>query len=125
MKIRSLSIYFILAIAVSLVSSPALFAQDKLIKKDNTVVEGKILNVDKNNIEIDPTGDKPFLIIKREDAKMIIYEDNTVVDFGALTDNDIKNEAGNPTDISIKNLTVNAGTSIDIYTNTNPYLKDD
>ncbi len=57
------------------------FTQDKILKFDNTVVEGKILNVDDTKIELDPAGEKPFIIVARSEVKLIIYDDNTVVSF--------------------------------------------
>ena len=54
---------------------------DKLIKKDQTVVEGIVLKVTDSAIEMDPVGRIPFVIILRESVDMIIYSDNTVVKF--------------------------------------------
>jgi len=58
-----------------------LFSQDtaRVFLKDKSVIEGIILKVSDHNIEIDPVGKKPFLIINRSDAEVIIYSDNTVV----------------------------------------------
>ena len=64
-----------------LVTSNTVVAQDKIIKSDNSIIEGKVLSVKEANIEIDPSGEKPFLLVPRDEVKMIIYEDNTVVDF--------------------------------------------
>jgi len=52
---------------------------DKIYLKSKEVVSGKILKVTSEIIEIDPEGSKPFIIIKRDDATVIIYSDNTVV----------------------------------------------
>lgn len=54
---------------------------DKLIKKDNTSINCKILGVNATTIEIDPEGEKPFLILPRESVKSIKYKDGTVVNF--------------------------------------------
>jgi hypothetical protein len=72
-----------------------IFAQnvsDKIIKIDNSVVVGKILRVNDNNVEIDPVGEIPFLIIKRSEINLIIYKDNTVVNFQeSSTSEDLEN----------------------------------
>ena len=54
---------------------------DKVIKKDKTAIEGKVLRVTATSIEIDPKGPIPFLIINRGEVQAIIYGDNTVVTF--------------------------------------------
>ncbi|GEM_PF-2822721 len=52
---------------------------DKIVKKDKTVIECKILRVTEENIEIRPKGPKPFLLIPRSEVDLILYADNTVV----------------------------------------------
>ena len=54
---------------------------DKIYLKNKEVVSGNILQVTSENIEINPKGSKPFLIIKRDEVKLIIYSDNTIVSF--------------------------------------------
>lgn len=54
---------------------------DKIIFKDKTSLECKILKVTESTIEVDPIGDKPFLIVERNNVSYIIYSDNTVVNF--------------------------------------------
>ncbi|MEX2371990.1 MAG: hypothetical protein WD578_13380 [Bacteroidales bacterium] len=72
---------FILITLITATTSINSIAQDKILKNDNTVVEGIVLKVDATNIEVNPVGSKPFLIVPRADAKLIIYDDNTVVLF--------------------------------------------
>lgn len=54
---------------------------DKIYLKSKELIEGKVLKVNSESIEIDPIGDKPFLIIPRENVEILIYSDNTVVNF--------------------------------------------
>ncbi|MBN1183435.1 MAG: hypothetical protein JXB49_14175 [Bacteroidales bacterium] len=68
---------------------------DKIIYKDKSSIECKVLKVTSNTVEIDPSGDIPFLIIDREKINYIIYSDNTVVNF------QIDNNKDNNPNISI------------------------
>jgi len=74
-------LFFILFSFFALVLSLNSYGQanDKIYLKNKEIIEGKILKVTEYNIEIDPVGERPFLIVKREDATIIIYADNTVV----------------------------------------------
>jgi hypothetical protein len=89
-------------------------AQDKIIKKDNLIVEGTILKVTDVNIEIDPTGNKPFLIIPRNEVKMIIYSDNTVVDFENQNNKDVTNTVVNVNKKETKKAILRAYATFDI-----------
>ncbi|NMC37906.1 MAG: hypothetical protein GYA41_06255 [Bacteroidales bacterium] len=92
-------------------------AQDKIIKIDNTLVEGKVIKVDMNSIEMDPSGTIPFIIIPRKDVKMIIYSDNTIIDF-EYSDKDVKDNKNLNTKLNVSkqsNLTNFA--AIDIVKN--------
>jgi hypothetical protein len=52
---------------------------DTIIKKDGTTIQGKILKVNEGNIEIDPKGQIPFLILNRSEVESLIYSDGTLV----------------------------------------------
>lgn len=54
---------------------------DQIVLKNKTKILGKVLRVGKEEIEINPKGEKPFLIINRVDVLMILYSDNTIVNF--------------------------------------------
>lgn len=54
---------------------------DIIIKKDSSSIEGIVLKVTDKNIELDPIGDIPFIIIDRKEVKKIIYHDSTIVKF--------------------------------------------
>ena len=56
---------------------------DKVIKMDNSIIEGKVIRVTDINLEIDPKGDIPFLIIPRNEINILIYSNNTVVNFNS------------------------------------------
>lgn len=77
MQLRLYLFAFCLFLTVSVFSQEL----DKIHLYNKDVIIGKILKVDDTNIEIDPEGGKPFLIIKRKDVKVLIYSDNTVVYF--------------------------------------------
>lgn len=72
----------LIVLSIVLFTTTFSFSQelDKIYLKDKTVLSGIILKVGEKNIEIDPEGDKPFLIIDRSEAEIIIYSDNTIVD---------------------------------------------
>lgn len=74
--------------------------QDKVYLKNKNVIVGSILRVDGENIEIDPKGEKPFLIIKRSDVRIIIYSDNTIVKL----DTEVNSE--NPAYLEETNLSI-------------------
>lgn len=61
-------------------------AVDKIYLKNKEVIKGKIIRVTDINVEIDPEGSKPFLIVKRSNINVIIYSDNTVVNLEDTTD---------------------------------------
>lgn len=69
---------------------------DKVYLKNKEVISGIILNVSDDNIELNPVGSKPFIIIKRRDVSIIIYSDNTVVKFNEQEVNSYGNEATIP-----------------------------
>lgn len=54
---------------------------DKLYLTNKKVIEGKIIQITSSQIEINPIGEKPFLIIPRDSAEVLIYSDNTIVNF--------------------------------------------
>jgi hypothetical protein len=74
--------------------------KDKIIKKDKSSVLGKILRVTSENVEIDPEGEIPFLLIKRKEISFLIYSDNTVVDMNeansAITEVNSVNDTKDP-----------------------------
>ncbi|MEC3908738.1 hypothetical protein VOI54_17050 [Tamlana sp. 2201CG12-4] len=78
-KRKSLIIKILFLLGFSIYS----FAQenDKIYLLSKEVVEGKILRVTADHIEINPSGNKPFLKINRDNVSVIIYNDNTVVNF--------------------------------------------
>ena len=68
---------------------------DKVYLKNKEVVSGKILQVTSENIEINPKGSKPFLMIKRSDVNIIIYSDNTIVNFNEKISSSINENKSN------------------------------
>jgi len=54
---------------------------DKVFLKNKEVIEGKVIQVTADNIEINPKGNIPFQIIPRSSVSVLIYSDNTVVSF--------------------------------------------
>lgn len=70
--------FFILVCFTSLVYSQQI---DKIYLKNKEIIQGNVLRVTGTNVEIDPEGSKPFVIIEREDISVLIYSDNTVVNF--------------------------------------------
>jgi|WetSurMetagenome_2_1015567.scaffolds.fasta_scaffold00004_32 hypothetical protein len=58
---------------------------DIIIKKDNTVIKGKILR-QSEDIEIDPEGSIPFILIKKNDLKMVILSNGTTIDYEKKND---------------------------------------
>lgn len=55
---------------------------DKLIKKDGTLIECKVLRFLNGNVEINPKDEKvPFLLFPEKDVKMIIYSNNEIRTF--------------------------------------------
>lgn len=74
-------INLLLVILVSVNTLSGQNGVDKIIKKDKTSISGKVLRVTSENVEIDPEGDIPFLMIKRSDISVLIYADNSVVSF--------------------------------------------
>lgn len=83
MNLNNFRLKGFLFILILLVSNIYLIAQEnaKIYLLDNTVIEGEVLKVTSNNVEINPKGEKPFLLIARSDVNIIIYSDNTVVNF--------------------------------------------
>jgi hypothetical protein len=54
---------------------------DTIIKNDDTVIIGKVIRVTETTVEFNPEGEKPFIIIDRNDINVLIYSDHTVVNF--------------------------------------------
>jgi hypothetical protein len=52
---------------------------DTIIKKDDTVVEGKILRVTDQSVEVDTKGSNLVVIIPRSDVEVLLYSNDTVV----------------------------------------------
>ena len=46
---------------------------DKIYLKNLKVIEGMVIQVTPESIEIDPEGDIPFIIIPRESVSVLIY----------------------------------------------------
>jgi DnaJ-class molecular chaperone len=71
---------------------------DTIVKSDATTIKCKILKVTDDNIEYKPKGNKPFLMISRNDVESIIYSDGSVV----LIKNQKKDN--NTQEINLKNI---------------------
>ncbi|MCP4137276.1 MAG: hypothetical protein GY754_40285 [bacterium] len=55
------------------------FNTDTLYLTDNSVIQGKIIQVGTKNIEYNPVGEKPFAVISKDRVSRIKYSDGTVV----------------------------------------------
>ena len=51
---------------------------DEIVKKDNSRIKGKIIDIKDEYIEFDPEGDIPFIIINKTNVSAIIYSDGRV-----------------------------------------------
>jgi len=51
---------------------------DEVYKTDKTLVQGSIIKVTKDHLEIDPKGSKPFLLIPINAVEVVVYRDNSV-----------------------------------------------
>ncbi len=80
---RFIFIIFLL-LSVNLYSQEAI-TYDKVYKTDKTMLEGKVLRITESQIEFDPKGEIPFILIPRTDVTVIIYADNTVVNLNAAS----------------------------------------
>lgn len=56
---------------------------DKVYKIDNTMIEGKILRITESLVEINPKGDISFISIPKNEITVIIYADNSVLNFNS------------------------------------------
>ncbi|MEE4196706.1 MAG: hypothetical protein V2I54_03605 [Bacteroidales bacterium] len=52
--------------------------KDQVYLKNKNLIEGSIIQITKTRIEINPTGDKPFLTIPLEEVEVVIYKDNSI-----------------------------------------------
>lgn len=73
---KHLLVLLILLIPVSLSAEEK---TDTILKIDGTTIPGEILRVTEKTIEIDPEGEKPFLIINRNEVWKIFYSDGSEV----------------------------------------------
>ena len=84
MKTIQIRTYILLFFLIFL-SYERVFSQEQkydiIIKNDKSTVLGKVLKVTDSQIEIDPKGDIPFLIINRGEVESIEYSDGTLVKF--------------------------------------------
>lgn len=55
--------------------------KDKIYLKNLKVIEGMVIQVTPESIEIDPEGDIPFIIIPRDSVSVLIYSNNQVINF--------------------------------------------
>ena len=76
--------FFILVISMNMVFSQEI-TYDKIYLKNKSILEGNIIQVTPQNIEINPKGNKPFIVIPRDSVNVLIYSDNTVITFEGLT----------------------------------------
>lgn len=86
MKTSLLAPWLALVLASGLLQAQESRPHDRILKRDRTRIEGKVIRVTEDNIEIDPVGSVPFLLVKRSEVFSIIYRDGTVVDFGGSMD---------------------------------------
>lgn len=84
---RSLLIIFLL-FSANLYSQETI-SYDKVYKNDKTLIEGKVLRITETQVEFDPKGEIPFILIPRSEVAVIIYSDNTVVNFNSETMADV------------------------------------
>ena len=95
-----------------------LFGQDQVITRDNLVIEGSVLKIDSINLEIDPIGPKPFLIVPRREVLMLIYSDKTVVNFNSqISSHDINTRVA-------KQVVLYKVVTFDIYSPRSLYKQD-
>lgn len=55
---------------------------DRIIKKDKSEIEGDIIDISDDVVELDPIGDIPFITVKTSDISAIIYSNGKVKLFG-------------------------------------------
>ncbi|MCP4137275.1 MAG: hypothetical protein GY754_40280 [bacterium] len=67
--------------STALFSLCSMLLADEIHLKNNSVIQGKIIQVGKTNIEYDPAGEKPFAVISRTRVRMIKYNDGSTVPF--------------------------------------------
>jgi hypothetical protein len=81
MKRTVLKIQLIILLFVTTISHLSGQQKDKIYLKNLKVLEGKVIQVTPQSIEIDPDGDIPFLIIPRDSVSVLIYSNNQVINF--------------------------------------------
>lgn len=64
---------------ILIVLLPVLLLADEIELKDGTVIKGEIIQILPEQVEIDPEGEKPFLIIKREEIRRLLYKEKEEV----------------------------------------------
>ena len=70
-----------LAISIIFLLLQPVIAQDKIYLKSKKMIKGKVIQITSTNIEIDPVGEKPFLMISRDSVEVLIYADNSIINF--------------------------------------------
>lgn len=78
-KMKKVFLLVLLVIVLAVASVDAEEKFDAILKIDGTTIPGKILRVTEKTIEIDPEGEKPFLIINRNEVWKIFYSDGSEV----------------------------------------------